>query len=42
MVHWYPSSTRPQEEVVVFLHIYEAKAVSLLFFNHQDIEFEKY
>ena len=36
----YPYSTRWEKNVVVILHIYGDLAISLLFYDHQDTEYE--
>ena len=40
MVHRYPYSTRWEHNIVVFLYIYVARAIFILFCDHLDIESE--
>ena len=36
----YPYSKRREKNIVVVLHIYEARAIFLLFFDNKDIKYE--
>ena len=37
---WYPYSIIWEQNIVVIIHIYGARAISLLFCDHQDTEYE--
>ena len=36
----YPYSTTGDQNIVVFIHIYGVRSISLLFFNRQDTKYE--
>ena len=38
MRKWYPYSTKQEENIVVIIHVYVARAIFILFYDDQDTE----